>query len=344
MKKFTTFFILLLTLSYTAFAQKGSQAIDSLVIKISNTSFCSYNECTTLEATVVSGNPPYTFFWNTFEKMSVIKVCPKADSVVSVEVTDREGLRKKATVTLKASPRPDVILTTPTQTACPTYCATLEAEGAENYTWSYNGITKSGTPVKICLDTTAVICLIGITKGCADTVFHQMNVLPKVKVAISGKMVIAKGESTKLTAVISSPVKIVNFYWKPGDSTSQSITVSPDQTTTYTVVAGDANGCLSSVSATVTVTTNPGIKENQLAAGSFEVYPHPVTDIATILFVREQKNAQLRVLDVLGNEVRSIPFTGKEVQLEKGNLKAGIYFIRVYNGNEIIRSQKLVIR
>lgn len=345
MKKLTTSFLILLIVSYSAFAQnKAERTIDSLIIAISHTPFCSYTECTTLQAVIVSGNPPFTYSWSTSETMSEIKVCPHADSVVKVRVVDREGLQKEAVVTLKASPRPDVTLTATDTIGCPVFCTRLTAGGAENYNWFYNGQTVSGSPITACLDTTTTIRLIGNAKGCADTVFYKINVLPKVRVKISGKLIIGPAEVTTLTAVISSPVKIMKYVWQPVDSMSQSITVRPTQTTTYTVIAVDANGCVSLDTATVKVIPNPGVIENPGDAASFEIYPHPVTDVATISFQREQKNARLRILDMLGKEVRNIPFSGKEVRLEKGNLKSGIYFIQVTSNNKIVQSKKLIIR
>ena len=69
---------------------------------------------------------------------------------------------------------------------------------------------------------------------------------------ISGDTVIRSGKSTTLTATGMGP-----YRWSNG-STNNSITVTPDATTTYTVFAH--NGCGDSVSTSVTVTVLPGCR------------------------------------------------------------------------------------
>jgi len=47
---------------------------------------------------------------------------------------------------------------------------------------------------------------------------------------------------------------------------------------------------------------------------------------------------------VLGKEVRTINFSGNELVIEKEELKAGIYFIKVASENEMIANEKMVIQ
>jgi hypothetical protein len=63
---------------------------------------------------------------------------------------------------------------------------------------------------------------------------------------------ICSGESSTLTASGAS-----NYQWSTGSSGS-SITVKPNQTTTYTVT-GSANGCSNTASVTVTVKPSPNV-------------------------------------------------------------------------------------
>jgi hypothetical protein len=74
------------------------------------------------------------------------------------------------------------------------------------------------------------------------------------------------------------------------------------------------------------------------------VYPNPFTSQTTISFNKEIKNATIKITDVLGKEVRSINFSGKEIIIEKGELKAGIYFMQVISENEMIANEKIVIQ
>lgn len=48
----------------------------------------------------------------------------------------------------------------------------------------------------------------------------------------------------------------ISHEWLPGNMTGPVITVNPTVTTTYTLIASDANGCINSTTVTVTVTNN----------------------------------------------------------------------------------------
>lgn len=85
------------------------------------------------------------------------------------------------------------------------------------------------------------------------------NFTASVQEAPTGSMTIDKGTSINLTAVgsVSSPfVMIVDKYqwtWAGGSSTNKSISVSPQETTTYNLTITDIQGCVASTSVTVNV-------------------------------------------------------------------------------------------
>lgn len=60
-------------------------------------------------------------------------------------------------------------------------------------------------------------------------------------------------QTATLTANVSGGSGSYSYSWSPGGATTQSITVSPTDTTTYTVNVTDNNGCVTSNSDTVTV-------------------------------------------------------------------------------------------
>jgi uncharacterized repeat protein (TIGR03803 family) len=59
------------------------------------------------------------------------------------------------------------------------------------------------------------------------------------------------------------------------------------------------------------------------------VYPNPFNSQTTITFAQEQKNAVIKIMDVLGKEIKTINFTGKELIIEKAEIKAGTYFLHL---------------
>jgi hypothetical protein len=78
-----------------------------------------------------------------------------------------------------------------------------------------------------------------------------------------------------------------------------------------------------------------GVKES-VKESSISVYPNPFNTQTTISFPKEVKNATIRIIDVLGKEVKSVNFTGKELILEKGMLNEGIYFLQLNSENKKI--------
>ena len=74
------------------------------------------------------------------------------------------------------------------------------------------------------------------------------------------------------------------------------------------------------------------------------IAPNPFTDITTITFTQEQKNSTIKIMDVLGKEIRVIIFTGKQLVIEKGEMIAGIYFFQVADTNGNVVNKKIVIQ
>jgi hypothetical protein len=74
------------------------------------------------------------------------------------------------------------------------------------------------------------------------------------------------------------------------------------------------------------------------------VYPNPFTTQTNIVFSEMQKNSTIRIVDILGKEIRSIHFSGDRLTLEKGNMKKGIYFIQAIDVARNISIQKLILQ
>jgi hypothetical protein len=74
------------------------------------------------------------------------------------------------------------------------------------------------------------------------------------------------------------------------------------------------------------------------------IFPNPFTSQTTIVFNKEQQSSLLRIVDVLGKEVRTIHFSGREFVIEKEELKSGIYFVQVVSQKKIIFNEKIVIQ
>jgi len=73
------------------------------------------------------------------------------------------------------------------------------------------------------------------------------------------------------------------------------------------------------------------------------IAPNPFNSETVISFDEEKRNSTLRIIDVMGKETRTIRFNGNQVVLEKGEMKAGIYFVQVYDELKRVMSRKIMI-
>ena len=83
---------------------------------------------------------------------------------------------------------------------------------------------------------------------------------------------------------------------------------------------------------------------NIVDSNTFLVYPNPFVSAATINFNKEYENGQIKVFDLLGEEVNNITFSGTEAEIKKGTLKAGIYFLYVMFDNILLGRIKICIQ
>lgn len=82
---------------------------------------------------------------------------------------------------------------------------------------------------------------------------------------------------------------------------------------------------------------------DELSSESLNIYPNPFSISTTIEFNKEIKNAEIRVVDLLGKEIQSFVFPGKQFQLEKGNMKPGMYLLYIIDSDKNFTSRKIVI-
>lgn len=83
------------------------------------------------------------------------------------------------------------------------------------------------------------------------------------------------------------------------------------------------------------------IEEN--TSSDISIFPNPFNSQTTVLFSEIQKNSFIKIIDVLGKEVRTIKFNGKQLEIEKKELSNGIYFLQILDGNKTV-NKKIIIQ
>ncbi len=74
------------------------------------------------------------------------------------------------------------------------------------------------------------------------------------------------------------------------------------------------------------------------------ISPNPFTSQTTIAFNQDLKSATLKIYNIVGKEVKTYPFSGNKVILERGELKAGIYFIKAFSEKELLAIERIEIQ
>jgi gliding motility-associated-like protein len=125
---------------------------------------------------------------------------------------------------------------------------TLTASGGTSYLWSNSATTPS---IIVSPITTTFYSVIVSNGNCSDTASTSITVYPRPTAIISGNTNICLGEITTLSVSGAG-----TYYWSTG-STSNSISISPNKSTSYDVIVTSTNGCKDTASTSILVTPFP---------------------------------------------------------------------------------------
>jgi len=86
-----------------------------------------------------------------------------------------------------------------------------------------------------------------------------------------------------------------------------------------------------------------GINEPKNTLEEVIVYPNPFTTETSITFGEQQTNTTVKISDLMGNEIRTINFTGLILRIEKAEMKSGIYFVHTTDNQKRVKIKKIII-
>ena len=175
--------------------------------------------------------------------------------VYELTVTNAAGCSANTTIQISQdtiSPVVSISIAT-TELNCNTTSITLNANGANSYTW-YNGASSIGTGASLVVNTPGTYTVIGTDpNGCAASASETItqNITPP---AVS----ITNSSATTVLTCATASINLSasggsNYTWSNGTSTvSTNATYSPSTPGTYTVTATGANGCTNTSSISIT--------------------------------------------------------------------------------------------
>lgn len=216
------------------------------------------------ESVVLSASGGTTYLWSNGDTTATIEVNPTVTTTYTVTVSDDLGNTDTDSVTVTVNELP-IADAGNDQAICEGDTITLTASGGTEYIWS-TGETTASIQVAPSSDTLYTVEV--ISNGCTSTDDVTVFVNPSPNLTVSNNITIVEGDSVQLSVTGAS-----NYEWSTGETTN-IITVSPVETTTYTVT-GTTGMCSSQAQVTVTVeellVVSAGQDENVCEDDTYEV-------------------------------------------------------------------------
>ncbi|MFK7933048.1 MAG: hypothetical protein AB8G22_06020 [Saprospiraceae bacterium] len=215
------------------------------------------NQAEILDPNAMDGTPGYTYEWSDASTDPTLTVMVENPATFSVTVTDSKGC--------EADDEIDVIvpvagITANNSTICRFETSTLTATGGVSYNWSTSATAPSidVSPAT----TTKYYVTVTDANSCTDidSITINVNQLP-VWTATSTE--ICAEDHIDLTGQITNYQTINSPNWYLGTINGSSVIdptdVSPMSTQDYVFVGADNNGCLDTVTLTITVNNLPSV-------------------------------------------------------------------------------------
>ena len=187
---------------------------------------------------------------------------PTSTTQYIVDVDDGGGCSGQDTVVITVNPNPTADAGTD-QTICEGDAVNLSGSGGSTYSWD-NGLGAGQNHSVTPASTTTYIVTVTDGNGCMDTDDIVITVNPLPSILASADQTICFGESADISA---NGTGIVSYNWTSNfgaNLSGQNVTVSPAQTTTFTVTGTDANGCDALDSLVINVNDLPQIDTSSM--------------------------------------------------------------------------------
>jgi gliding motility-associated-like protein len=241
---------------------------------------CGGGNTGTATASVSGGTGPYTYSWNPSGQTTQTATGLGAGTyTVTASAPNMCPVTATTTITTQAGGvfTFNPASTSPSCSGGNNGTASISPTGGKapySYNWTPAGVTGQGTSTISGLPAGTYSCSVKDSLGCTSTTSVVVTQPSAVKVTPMASLTICLGQSTPLTATGGGGTPGYTYTWGTG-MTPVNPPVSPMATTTYSVVATDANGCVSNLQ-TVLINVRPPLEVTatgpaKLCAGSSAV-------------------------------------------------------------------------
>ena len=210
-----------------------------------DTSICSG------QSNPITASGANTYTWNTGATTASINLYPNVTTSYIV-IGGVSTCTSQAVFKVKVAQSPTVSIASNNSVICSGKTISLTASGATNYVWNTGAATAN---INVSPTITTSYSVIGSMGTCTNQAIATITVNPSPATVITGNMPICSGQNISLLANGAN-----SYKWNTGQTTA-GINVSPNLTTTYTVI-GTVGSCTDQAVATVSVTATPTVSIN----------------------------------------------------------------------------------
>ncbi|MBI4929152.1 MAG: T9SS type A sorting domain-containing protein [Bacteroidetes bacterium] len=297
-------------------------------------------DSTMLNVNATGGTGAYTYVWTPVgslndNTLSNPMATPGVTTTYTVLVVDANGCSSSDNVTITVMPVP-VAAISGSSTACLGDSSTLIASGGIFYMWN-TGVTTASISISPISNTTYTV-IVSNGGNCSDTAIISITVTtPPTVFMLAPTNATCSSCADGSAGAFATGNPPLTYLWSNGTTNQIANGLLPG---TYTVCVTDVNGCAKCD--TVTVGFTVGIINT--GSPNFAVYPNPFSDITTIFFGNIIPHAEVKVMDMLGKEVRQVVVNNSDKAIiSKNNLRNGIYFMKIVSEGNTIGTGKLIV-
>ncbi len=84
--------------------------------------------------------------------------------------------------------------------------------------------------------------------------------------------------------------------------------------------------------------------EDYTSGNTISIYPNPANTTLNVAIDGAQANTTVKIFNVLGKVVKKSSFSGAMLSIPVDDLRNGIYFVRIMDGDKVINTEKLLIK
>jgi hypothetical protein len=221
---------------------------------------------------------------------------------------------------------------------CAGQSVTLSASGAASYTVNPGGVTSNPSVFTPSANTTFFIT--GENGSCSKTTSTQITVEPDFQILLSvSDSLLCLGDTAYITAFGAN-----SFTFSPGANGGGSWVVAPQVPTSYTLTAANNDNCPKDTVIFINVKTCDKVGIGKLKIISeVLIYPNPASGEFSV--VQSKGISKIEIFNAMAALIYKENYTNtSKIKIDAKDWSTGVYFIKVYSGEQALSVHKIVIQ